>query len=385
MIREIKVDEVVNISDAVIVDVRSEGEYEEASIPGAVNIPLLNNEERARVGTHYKQINPNSARRLGLEIVSPKLTEMVNNIDTLVSPGKKVVLFCWRGGTRSQFVSYMLDQMGFEVFRIKGGFKSYRSYVNSYLNSDLPHKAVVIHGLTGVGKTLILRKLIEKGMPVLDLEGLAIHRGSVFGKVGLPPSPTQKNFEGLVFQELKKFEPKGFFIVECESRRLGRLLVPSPVINSMKKGYRILVHAPLAIRVRRSVEEYFIGNKDVIPELLMATAALIKYLGHSKVEMLNEFITGGQVDRAVEFLLVNYYDPLYKYPDKPDSGYDLSVDTTDLNLAVKKIYDFVHGLADYNKPVNGGVPYGNWESSERCQGGKGDISGSCGGEHQDTP
>ena len=385
MIREIKVDEVVNISDAVIVDVRSEGEYEEASIPGAVNIPLLNNEERARVGTHYKQINPNSARRLGLEIVSPKLTEMVNNIDTLVSPGKKVVLFCWRGGTRSQFVSYMLDQMGFEVFRIKGGFKSYRSYVNSYLNSDLPHKAVVIHGLTGVGKTLILRKLIEKGMPVLDLEGLTIHRGSVFGKVGLPPSPTQKNFEGLVFQELKKFEPKGFFIVECESRRLGRLLVPSPVINSMKKGYRILVHAPLAIRVRRSVEEYFIGNKDVIPELLMATAALIKYLGHSKVEMLNEFITGGQVDRAVEFLLVNYYDPLYKYPDKPDSGYDLSVDTTDLNLAVKKIYDFVHGLADYNKPVNGGVPYGNWESSERCQGGKGDISGSCGGEHQDTP
>ncbi|KJR99442.1 MAG: tRNA 2-selenouridine synthase [Peptococcaceae bacterium BRH_c4a] len=385
MIRSIGVDEAINISDAVMVDVRSEDEYQEASIPGAVNVPLLNNEERARVGTQYKQVNHNSARRLGLEIVSPKLAEMVKAIDTLVSPGKKVVLFCWRGGTRSQFVAYMLDQMGFEVFRIEGGYKSYRRYVNAYFNSDLPHKAVVIHGLTGVGKTLVLKKLIEEGMPGLDLEGLAVHRGSVFGKVGLPPSPTQKTFEGLVFQELKKAEQKGIFIVECESRRLGRLLVPSPVLNSMKKGSRILVHAPLAVRVKRSVEEYFSGKTDVIPELLMATAALVKYLGHGKVEMLKGYITGGQVDKAVEFLLTNYYDPLYKYPDKPDSGYDLSVDTTDLDLAVNKICNFVRGLTEYNVPVNGGIPNGNRECSEKCEIGKGDIPGSCGGEHQDTP
>ncbi|MFZ5647969.1 MAG: tRNA 2-selenouridine(34) synthase MnmH [Bacillota bacterium] len=385
MIRNISVDEALSIPDAVIVDVRSEGEFEEARIPGAVNVPLLNDEERARVGTRYKQVSPVSARRLGLDIVSPKLPEMVNTIDSL-APRKKVVLYCWRGGARSQFVSYMLDLMGFNVFRIEGGFKAYRRYVNLYLNSELPHRAVVIHGLTGVGKTLVLKKLEEKGMPVLDLEGAAVHRGSVYGKVGLPPSPSQKNFEGIIFRVLKKTEQTGVFIVECESRRLGRLLVPDPVLNAMKRGYRILLYAPLEVRIKRSMEEYFAGHEnDVVPQLLAATGSLLKYLGHKKVEMIKDLIAGGQVEKAVEFLLVKYYDPLYRYPDQPDAGYDLSVDTADLDLAVNKVYQFVSGLSEYNVPVNGGVPYGNREYPEECQGGQGAVPGSCRGTHQNTP
>ena len=376
------------MGSAVIVDVRSEGEYGDTTIPGAVNVPLLNNEERARVGTVYKQVSPVAARRLGMELISPKLVELVNTIETKAAPGKKVILFCWRGGLRSQFVSYVLDLMGFDVYRINGGYKAYRSCVNAYINeSVLPHRAVVTHGLTGVGKTLVLRELLNMGMPVLDLEGLAVHRGSVYGKVGLPPSPTQKHFEALIFKELKRAEEKGIFLVECESRRLGRLLVPIPIMNAMKNGYRILLYTSLEVRIRRSIDEYMAGmqDKDVVPQLLEATSALVRYLGNKKVEMLNSYIVQGQIDRAVEFLLVEYYDPLYKYPDRPAPEYHLSVDTTDIKSAAEKIYGFVSGLAEYDVPVSGGVPIGNWEGPKGCKGIKGDLPGNCRREHQDTP
>lgn len=381
MIKNISAEDALGLPDAIVVDVRSEGEFAEGTIPGAVNISLLNDEERSKVGTEYKQIGPKSARRLGLEIVSPKLAGMVRGFDGLAEPGKKLVLFCWRGGMRSQFVAQMLDMMGFNVYRIEGGYKAYRRHVSEYLNNELTHRAVVIHGLTGVGKTLVLNRLAGEGLPVLDLEGLAVHRGSVYGKVGLPPSPPQKLFEGLVYRELKKAEPRGIFLVECESRRLGKLLVPTSVIDAMKRGYRILLYAPLEIRVRRSLDEYTSGftlsQKENIDQLLKATSSLVRYLGHKRVESLSGLITGGQMDKAVEFLLVEYYDPLYKYPDRPDPGYDLSVDTTDMEQAVKKIYRFVTGLAEYNVPVNGGVPYGNREYTEGCQRKNGNTPGSC--------
>lgn len=381
MIKNVSAEEALGLPDAIVVDVRSEGEFTEGTIPGAVNISLLNDEERARVGTEYKKIGPMTARRLGLEIVSPKLAGMVRTFDGLADPGKKLVLFCWRGGMRSQFVAQMLDMMGFNVYRIEGGYKAYRRLVSGYLNGTLPHRAVVIHGLTGVGKTLILKRLAEEGLPVLDLEGLAVHRGSVYGKVGLPPSPPQKLFEGLIYEELKKAEPRGIFLVECESRRLGKLLVPTSVMDAMKRGYKILLYAPLEIRVRRSLDEYAAGSwpnqKENIDQLLRATSSLVRYLGHKRVDSLNEMISGGQMDKAVEFLLTEYYDPLYKYPDRPDPGYDLSVDTTDIDQAVKKIYRFVTGLAEYNMPVNGGVPYGNREYTEGCQRVNGDNPGNC--------
>jgi tRNA 2-selenouridine synthase len=388
MIKNISVEEALGMGNALIVDVRSEGEFAETTIPGAVNVPLLDNEERARVGTAYKQVSPAAARRLGMELVAPKLVELVNTIEAKALPGKKVILFCWRGGLRSQFVAYVLDLMGFDVFRISGGYKAYRRYVSAYINdAQLAQRAVVAHGLTGVGKTIVLKKLKALGLPVLDLEDLAVHRGSVYGKVGLPPSPSQKHFEALIFNELKETEAKGVFLVECESRRLGRLLVPIPLMNAMKRGYRILLYAPLEVRIRRSVEEYMTGlqEKEVVPQLLEATSALVRYMGKSKVEMLQGLITEGRIDRAVEILLVEYYDPLYKYADRPDPDYDMSVDTTDIDSAVEKIYGFVTGLAEYNVPVSGGVAIGNREGSEGCKGSKGDLPGGCRGEHQNTP
>lgn len=387
MVKNISVDEALEFPGGILVDVRSEGEFADGTIPGAVNICLLNNEERAKVGIHYKQIGPDQAKRLGLELVSPRLTGMVQAYDRLVGPDKrdkKVVLFCWRGGMRSQYVAQVLDMMGFDVYRIEGGYKAYRRSVNSYLDGELSLSAVVIHGLTGAGKTIVLKKLAEKGIPVLELEGLAVHRGSVYGKIGLPPSPSQKDFEALIFRELKKAEPKGVFLVECESRRLGRLLVPTSVMGAMKRGYRVLLYTPLEVRVRRSLDEYTSGfeHKENINQLLEATGSLVRYLGHKKVEELSRLIAGGQMDRAVEFLLVEYYDPLYKYPDRPSPDYDLSVETTDIDHAVEKIYRFVTGLPEYNVPVNGGVPNGNREYPEGCEGIQGNIPGNRGGANQ---
>ena len=366
MIKNIGVEEALN-SPGVLVDVRSEGEFAEGTIPGAVNICILNDQERAQVGTEYKQTGPGAAKRLGLDLVSPRLAGMVNQYDRLAQKNRKMVLFCWRGGMRSQFTAQLLDMMGFDVYRLEGGYKAYRRYINEYFSGALPHRAVVISGLTGVGKTIVLNKLAQKGLPVLDLEGLAVHRGSVFGKVGLPPSPPQKLFEGLVFNHLKKAEPSGVFLVECESRRLGRLMVPAPVMEAMKKGYKVLLYAPLEVRVRRSLEEYTRGYdpKENVDQLLEAVGALARYLGQRKVGLLSGLITGGRLEEAVEILLVDYYDPLYKYPDHPSPGYDLAVDTTDMDLAAEKICRFVNGLIEYYPTMNGGAVWKSGALLER--------------------
>lgn len=375
MVKNISIEEAFSIPGSVVVDVRSEAEFNEATIPGSINIPLLNNEERARVGTVYKNESPVRARRLGLELVSPKLPEMLKAFEKVAGENENIILFCWRGGLRSQFVSYMLDTMGFNVYRVLGGYKAYRKYVNLYLDRQLPHRAVVLHGLTGVGKTGVLLRLGESGIPVLDLEGLAQHKGSVFGKIGMNTSPSQKMFEGMIVESLKSAGQKGIFVVECESRRLGRLLVPQSVMESMKRGYNILLYAPLQVRIKRSLQDYVLDTDNNVDMLRDAVTALTKYLGRSRVEKLNQMLLENKFGEVVEILLRDYYDPLYKYPSEPDSQYHLSLDASDIEGCVNKIAQFISGLPEYGIPVNGGVWGGNRECFEECQGSQRDFSG----------
>jgi len=346
MYREITVEEAVEMEEALLIDVRSEGEYGEDTIPGAVNIPVLNDEERAAVGTIYHHQGPAPARRLALELVSPKLAEKVAAVDKLAD-GRKLAVFCWRGGQRSQFLASVLDTMGYDVYRIIGGYKAYRRHVNQYLDQEeLNQRAVVLHGLTGVGKTEVLVRLGEKGLPVLDLEGLARHRGSVYGKIGLPPSPTQKAFENSIVQFLTGIGQNSVFIVECESRRVGNLLAPLALMNSMKKGYRVLLYTSLENRVKRIREVYTKGPGENIKELQEATYSLVKRLGKARVEELNRLLAGRKFETVFAYLLKNYYDPLYKYPDGPSGGYHLFVDTADIEKALDEIYDFVINLRE---------------------------------------
>ncbi|MDD2497667.1 MAG: tRNA 2-selenouridine(34) synthase MnmH, partial [Desulfitobacteriaceae bacterium] len=180
MITPLEIDQALSLSYPLFVDVRSEREFKVDHIPGAINVPLFNDEERALVGTVYKTQSPEQARYLGLKIVSPKLPDLVQLIQSQ-GEGREIVLYCWRGGMRSLSLATVLDLMNIHVYRLSGGYKSFRRWICSYFSQDsLPFQVVVVHGLTGTGKTNVLKKLAERGVPVLDLEGLAGHRGSVF-------------------------------------------------------------------------------------------------------------------------------------------------------------------------------------------------------------
>lgn len=345
MYKEITVKEALELDNALLVDVRSEGEYGEATIPGSVNVPLLSDEERSAVGTTYRVEGPDAARRLGLHLVSHKLPGKLEVVDKLAG-GKKLAVFCWRGGQRSQFMASFLDTMGYNVYRVIGGYKAYRRFVNDYLERvELTQRAVVLHGLTGVGKTEMLTRLAQKGMPALDLEGLAQHRGSVFGKVGMPPSPSQKAFESSIVKFLTDIGENGIFLVECESRRLGNLLVPPPLMKAIKNGCRVLLYAPLEERIRRLKSEYTLGPGQNVKALQDATAALEKKIGPSRVEELRRMLAAGNFEAVAVYLLKEYYDPLYKYPGGPSPDFDLSVDTSDFEKALEQICSYIKDLA----------------------------------------
>lgn len=350
MYRDITIREALALEDGIFVDVRSEGEYAEATIPGSVNIPLLHDEERAMVGTTYRRQGPGPARRQGLLLVSPKLPQKVAALD-FAAGGKNPVLFCWRGGDRSKSMAAVLDAMGYQVYRVIGGFKAYRLYVNEYLaHETIPHRAVVLHGLTGVGKTEVLQRLCAEGIPALDLEGLARHRGSAFGKIGQPSSPSQKMFEAMIVHILTRCEKRGVIVVECESRRIGNLSVPPPVMASMARGYRVLLYTSLANRVERINRAYTGGPGRNVAELQRSVASLERRLGCRRVAELNGLLEEMEFDRVVSFLLKDYYDPLYRYPDAPSADYDLSVETSDLVNAALTVKKFVMGLPEYEQP-----------------------------------
>lgn len=341
MQHDISIEEALKIPNACFVDLRSEKEYIEDTIPGSVNIPIFSNEERALIGITYKQTGVEKAKELGLRLVAPKLEYIYRRLRD-ISNKKSLVVFCWRGGMRSQFVLFTFSCLGVPLKCIQGGYRSYRRLVHTYLSQEeLPYRAVVFHGLTGVGKTSILKKLMLLDVPVLDLEGLAQHRGSVYGKINMPSSPSQKKFESLIFASLQKFKGANYFLVECESSRLGKLIVPPPIMKQIKNGKKVLLYAKIEDRVARIKREYTNGADFNVPELKNSTSRLEKRLGKVNVQKLNQLLDEHRFEEVFTYLLTKYYDPLYKYPQQPDENYDYCVDCTDLDVAASNIYHYL--------------------------------------------
>jgi tRNA 2-selenouridine synthase len=289
-----------------LVDARSEGEFAQSHIPGAINIPILNNAERIQVGTLYKQAGPEKATLKGFELVGPRF-HLIQREALRNFPNKKVMLYCWRGGMRSQILSWLLTQVGFEVYRLAGGYKTYRTFTFNEVRK--PYPLLVLGGKTGAAKTVLLQKLKERGEQVVDLEGLANHKGSSFGAIGLPGQPTVEQFENLLAEQLRKIQPDRAIWVENESRRIGRIILPDPFFLQMTQSPRIEIEKTDTERIAHIAREY--AGLDQV-ELSDAVLRLQKRLGGDRTNQAVEAIQANQPEIWIPILL-QYYDKTYSY------------------------------------------------------------------------
>ncbi len=315
--------------DYILVDVRSPGEYLENTLPNAINIPILDDEERKAVGTVYRQESAEAAKKLGIKIVSSKLPDIYESILNLKKINKNIVLFCERGGLRSTTLFELFNSMDMGVNKLKGGYKSYRNMVNKELpliNSKKTY--IVLHGFTGTGKTDILKMLMEKGCDVLDLEGKANHRGSMLGKVGLDKDISQKQFEAEIFKTLKDAKTKNIFI-EAESRRIGKLFIPEYIMEKMKDGIHILIESSIDVRAETILKEY-IQNENSKEEIIEALEKLRKFISNETVNILIKEVKADKYKEVAIKLMELYYDPMYNHTQK---NYDYSMIVNSDNLA----------------------------------------------------
>jgi tRNA 2-selenouridine synthase len=294
-----------------VIDARSESEFAEDHLPGAVNWPSLNDEERRSVGTIYKQVNPFEARKRGAALVAANIARHIER-DVLNQPkGWRPLAYCWRGGQRSGALALVLGQIGFRVHVVEGGYKAFRSAVLALL-PELAGRFEyrVVCGPTGSGKTRLLHALAAQGAQVLDLEALASHRSSVLGLIPGQPQPTQKRFDTLLWQSLRAFDPARPVYVESESRKVGNLAVPQALIEAMRASPCLDLRLPEDERVALLMEDYdfFVRDQALFCERL---AALTQLRGKQLVQDWQDQVRAGRVEDVVRELLAKHYDPGY--------------------------------------------------------------------------
>lgn len=290
----------------VIIDVRSPGEFEKAHIPNAVNLPLFSNEERAVVGTTFTRQGKDIAVELGLKYVGPKLHKFVQKARKM-SGGRDLVVHCWRGGMRSASMAWLLDTAGFNVTTLRGGYKTYRKLCQEQF--ELPRKIVVLSGATGSGKTEVLQHLKRHGEQVVDLEGIANHKGSAFGALGQEPQPSTEMFENLLFEELLKLDPLRPVWLEDESASIGTVFIPNAFYKQMGSSPIMYMNIPKEIRVERLVLEYGCFSKE---QLVGCVQKIEKRLGTDNAQVCMSAIESGDLIKVAEMTL-SYYDKSYSF------------------------------------------------------------------------
>jgi tRNA 2-selenouridine synthase len=294
-----------------VIDARSESEYAEDRMPGAVNWPSLNDEERRLVGTEYKQVSPFVAQKRGAALVARNIAMHIER-EVLDKPKNwQPLIYCWRGGKRSGALALVLAQIGFRVHLLEGGYREYRRAVTADLQrlpQDFRYR--VLCGKTGSGKSRLLAALKQQGAQVLDLEGLANHRGSVLGLVPGSPQPGQKQFDSRVWATLRAFDPAREVWVESESKKVGELRVPEALIARMRSAPCVRIELALEERVALLLEDYDFFVKDV-PVFCRRLDALRALRGNVVVTGWQEAAKAGRIADVVRDLLSGHYDPMY--------------------------------------------------------------------------
>lgn len=295
--------------DAVI-DVRSPAEYTEDHLPGAINLPVLDDAERARIGTHYTQVSVFEARRMGAALVSRNIARHLETALADKPKDFKPLIYCWRGGMRSESMALVLASVGWKVTLVEGGYRTWRRQVVAALETETLLPVVLVDGQTGTGKTAILKALEEAGEQVIDLEGLACHRGSIFGDFAGTPQPSQKAFDTALHARLRRMDLSRPIFVEAESRQVGRRRVPPRLWAAMEAAARIVVSVPVAERARYLVKAYpdLLADRD---KLEMAFEGLRPFHAKAVIAAWRALADDGHWQALAGALVTEHYDPAY--------------------------------------------------------------------------
>ena len=323
----------------ILVDVRSPVEFVNGHIPGAINIPLFDDHERAEIGTLYKIKGKEEAVIRGIEIVSPKLAGFIRSVKEKKEDQSQIYVYCFRGGMRSSSFCWLMDTAGVNAIKLEGGYKKYRSQTLDLFTK--PHKICLIGGSTGSGKTEVLKKLNELHSQTLDLEGIANHKGSVFGFIGQKAQPAQQQFENNLYQDLLKLNSSEIIFFEDESFSIGGVKLPYPLWLQMKEAPIIKLLVPFELRVKRLVAEY--GQVSI--ETLRKPLLQIKTrLGPQHCKTALEHLEKGEFDKVAEITL-HYYDKAYEFSHEKrnyKNVFDLKTDTDNVDTNARLIYNFVN-------------------------------------------
>ncbi|HMJ69126.1 MAG TPA: tRNA 2-selenouridine(34) synthase MnmH [Cyclobacteriaceae bacterium] len=299
--------------DLPVVDVRSEGEYAGGHIRGAINIPILNNEERKVVGIDYKHSGQQSAIKSGFRLIGPRLSQIVEDAERIAN-GKEILVHCWRGGMRSNYFCQFVGMGRVNAHSLEGGYKAYRQ--NALDSFRTPLKLMVIGGSTGSGKSEVLRALKAKGEQVIDLESLASHKGSVFGGLMMPRQPTTEQFQNDLFEDIHTLDPERRVWIEDESLAIGKIFLPADFWELMSRSPVVEIEVDRERRIDRLVDEYGPADRN---EFLEAMTKVTKRLGGQHFKAAKESLLAGDIRTTIAILLT-YYDKAYQFGLETKAG-----------------------------------------------------------------
>lgn len=333
----------------MIIDVRSPAEFAEDHVPGAVNLPVLSNEERAAVGTVYVQESRFKARRLGAAMIARNVARHLETVLADKDGAFQPLVYCWRGGQRSNAMAVILDQVGWRTAVLSGGYKTYRRHVSAALyDAELPHRLVSIDGATGVGKTELLALLAQRGVQTLDLEGLAAHRGSLFGGIPGAPQPSQKMFESRLLSAIEALDPARPVVVEAESSKIGERMIPPALWRLMEAAPRLELAAPPQARARYLVSAYreITEDRAALDDIL---ARVPDRPGRKRLAEWRGLAEAGDFEALALALIELHYDPSYRRSSAKDPHARLgaielpAVDAASLAAAADQVARLVDG------------------------------------------